>query len=139
MSYDKREFLRFRSVVLNVEFMHSPDRYFSCVEIVDVSSGGLCFLTNTNLRINDKLTFQFSFGADKILMSGNVARINGREIGVRFTNNEDEVQTFVDSYNLEVSRISKDFPGFKNTRIIPGKSGNSLESDAIGTMLEIDL
>ncbi|PKL15551.1 MAG: hypothetical protein CVV49_20855 [Spirochaetae bacterium HGW-Spirochaetae-5] len=75
MSFDKREFHRFRSLVLNVEFKQSPDRFFSSVAIADVSTGGLCFLTNTNVRVNDKLTFQFSFGSNKIMMSGNVARI----------------------------------------------------------------
>jgi hypothetical protein len=139
MAYDKREFHRFRSIVLNVEFKHSPDRYFSSVEIADVSTGGLCFLTNTNVRINDNLTFQFSFSSNKILMSGKVARINGREVGVQFTDNEEEIQKFINLYNLEASRISKEIPGLKNSRIIPEKTDKSLNSDKIGSMLEIDL
>ncbi len=138
MSNDKREFHRFRSIVLNVGFKQSPDRYFSSVEIADVSTGGLCFLTNTNVRINDKLTFQFSFGSNKILMYGNVSRINGREVGVRFTNTENEVQKFINSYNLEAARISRDSPGLKNACITSEKPDRSLNSNAVGSMLEID-
>ncbi len=139
MRNDKRKFHRFRNEKLQVEFELHPGKTFSSVEILDVSIGGLCFLTNTQVMIHNRLNFKFLFGSETITMSGSVARINGREVGVKFTSTEKEVIKFVNSYNVEAERLKNEFPGSKITRIISEKTYSPLKNDSMKSVLDIDL
>jgi len=139
MAFDKRKFHRFRNFKLHIEFKHSSARYYSSVELIDISSGGLCFLTNTQVGIDNNLNFKFSFGSKKILMSGIAARINGREVGVEFTNSDNEITKFVSGYNKEVERLKIEFPDYKISPIFKEHADNPMKNEEIEKILNLDL
>ena len=40
-----------------------------------------------------------NFKTRKVILNGQIVRVDGREVAVRFANSEDEIKTFVDTFN----------------------------------------
>ncbi len=106
-AFDKRTHPRVKTPTLQVEYkIHSNDQVYQ-VDLIDVSAGGMCFLRNAILNKNDQLVIKFPFKTKKVLLTGQVVRVNGREVGVQFENNESDIEKFIETFNNEYSYLLK--------------------------------
>lgn len=106
-SIDKRIFDRIKTIKFFVEFKIMGSDTIYKVELLNLSAGGMCFLRNSIINSKDLLTIKFPFKTQKILLNGSIKRIEGREVAVEFTNNEDEMKKFVDTFNHEYPELTK--------------------------------
>jgi hypothetical protein len=105
MTADKRKYNRIKNLNLQIDIKLRDDKDFTKVEIIDISAGGLSFLSNNLISKNDLIDCKFPFHTKTIAMNGQVVRINGREIGLKFNNLENEIKSFVEIYNNEINSL----------------------------------
>ncbi|HDP80824.1 MAG TPA: PilZ domain-containing protein [Spirochaetes bacterium] len=109
-SFDKRTFPRIRTPKLVIDYKIKETEQVYKAELLDVSAGGLGFLRNAIISKNDVLIIKFPFKTQKILLTGQVIRLDGREVGVRFENPDSEIEKFVETFNDEYSYLLKSAP-----------------------------
>ena len=138
MAAEKRKYPRVKNFRLFVETKGKDENNFYTVEIVNLAAGGLCFLRKFVVNMNDLLTFRFSFKSGPIALNGSVMRIYGREVGVKFLDDENELKSFVDNYNTEVAGLMIDHPHDTTKLVIPGYTYDPKKEDDLSSMLEIE-
>ena len=107
-SIDKRDHQRIRTSKLTVEFKVKGSESVNKVDVVNVAAGGICFLRNSIVSKGDILAIKFPFKFTKILMNGEIIRLDGREVAVKFLNSEDEIKRYVEAFNEEYPTIEKE-------------------------------
>ncbi|MCX7679006.1 MAG: PilZ domain-containing protein [Spirochaetes bacterium] len=133
---ERREYPRVKLFKFIVEMSKKGENNFAPVEVVNISAGGLCFLTRSIIYKGDLLDIRFPFSRRTIVLPGKVVRIHGREVGVQFTCNKDEMIDFVNTYNDEIQamRISTK----ENVHlIVPGYNDVGKGKDFIDILLDI--
>ncbi len=135
-SIDKRNTGRIRTPHILVEYkLKGTDALFK-VELVNVSSGGMCFLRNSVVAKNDILVIRFPFKSSKVILEAQVLRIDGREVGVKFTSPEEEIGRFVDSFNYEYASLASQAKDRQQPLLFSKKTDDDdMDPDR---MLEID-
>jgi hypothetical protein len=134
-SIDKRNTGRIKMPNIFIEYkVKGSDTPFK-VEIVNISSGGLCFLRNSILTKNDVLLIKFPFKNAKVILEAQVLRLDGREVGVKFLNPEDEIGRFVEAFNYEYPSLSREAKG-KGQPLLFTKSRD--DEDDPDSALDID-
>lgn len=106
-SIDKRDRNRLKTINFHVDYKHIDGTQISTVEVINVGAGGLCFLGNSTLKINDIIIIKPPFKSKNIFLKGEVVRIEGREVAVKFLNTEKEIDTFIEFFEKEYSDIKK--------------------------------
>ncbi|HNV46204.1 MAG TPA: PilZ domain-containing protein [Spirochaetota bacterium] len=110
---------------------------FEKIEIVDISAGGLCFLQTFPVSVGENVLFSFTFRKCSMQMPGKVIRVDGREIGVKFTDSEDEIMKFVRLFNREVSGMLITKKGTSRI-MVPGEYDESMGFDDLNQLLDPD-
>lgn len=82
--------------------------------VINLSSGGLCFLRTSVIEKGDILQLKFAFSKKRIVLAGEVIRVDGREVAIKYLSSETELERFVEAYNEE-------FHLQKTTRTIESK------------------
>ncbi len=106
-SLDKRIFNRIKTPSLFMDYKIKGGDTVYKAELVNLSAGGICFLRNSIINKGDLLVVRFPFMSRKILLTGHVLRVDGREVGIKFLNTEEEVAQFVDLFNKEYPNFSR--------------------------------
>lgn len=106
MASNKRVFPRVELFKFIVEVARKDENVFTGVEVVNISAGGLCFLTKFIVSVGDMLEFRFPLKNRVIILPGQVVRIDGREAGIQFTCGHDAMVDFVDAYNEELHALT---------------------------------
>ena len=106
MAANRRVFLRVELFKFIVEVARKDDKNFTGVEVVNISAGGLCFLTKFIVAMDDQLDFRFPLKSRTIILPGRVVRVDGREAGIQFTCDNDATIDFVDAYNEELRALT---------------------------------
>lgn len=75
--------------------------------VVNISTNGICFLCNSNIKKHEKIDILFPFQTAKIVLKAEILRIEGREVGAKFIDNSENLDSFVDTFNAEYNSISK--------------------------------
>ncbi len=128
-SIDKRNFSRIKTSKLFVDYKMKGDISPTTVELVNVAAGGLCFLRKSVVNKGDTLTIKFPFKTQKVLLSGEILRIDGREVGVRFTSSENEIKNFVDVFNEEYTGLIKEASRHGGRLTMPGENDDQNDTD----------
>lgn len=129
-SIDKRGFSRIKTSKLFIDYKMKGDVTPTTVELVNVAAGGLCFLRNSVVNKGDALTIKFPFKTQKVLLSGEILRIDGREVGVRFTSSDNEIKNFVDVFNDEYAGLIKEASRHGERLSMPGEEGDHGKDDS---------
>lgn len=58
--------------------------------LVDIGTGGLSLLTKQTLYVGDVVEIECSLATKKLALSGTVARVSGKNVGVQFNKLSDE-------------------------------------------------
>jgi hypothetical protein len=106
MAANRRVFQRVELYKFIVEVARKDEKTFTGVEVVNISAGGLCFLTKFILNLGDQLDFRFPLKNRTIILPGRVVRVDGREAGIQFTCDQDMMIDFVDAYNEELHALT---------------------------------
>jgi hypothetical protein len=105
----------------------------SDVDVINASTGGMCFVRTTMFMTGDQLKFKFIVSGNEMVVHGEVVRIIGREVGVRFTSGEADIHSLFVALNKEfpLLRISGKMP-------LTGYSDDSKDEKKIDAILELD-
>lgn len=104
---ERRNFDRLKTTALFVEYKTNESDVVFKVEIINLSAGGVCFLRNSTINQNDVIQIKFPFRSRRIIMTGKVLRIDGKEVAVQFLNPEDEIERFVKIFNKEYPYLKR--------------------------------
>ncbi len=128
-SIDKRNFGRIKTHRFVVDYKIKGRDPVYQVELINLGAGGMCFLRNSIINRDDQLLVKFPFKSRKIIMNGQIVRIDGREVAVRFANSEDEIKTFVDTFNEEYPLLAKGSSKKGAMLHIPGEAEQDSDDD----------
>ena len=109
---NRRMFERLRTYDLKVLFNRNWKEIASHVDVINVSIGGLCFLTKSAMRLEEKIILTFPFSTKFIILNSVVAWSAGREVGVEFSDDQKNIHNFIDIFNREYPEMENAF--FKN-------------------------
>ncbi len=98
---DKREYNRIKTINFFIEYIHRNDSTVFKVPVINIGASGLCFIRNSIISKGDIIKIKFPFRTKKILLDAKVIRVEGREVALKFLNSDQELQKFVETFNLE--------------------------------------
>ncbi len=137
-SIDKRTYDRIKTPKFVVEYKIKGRDPVYQVELINLGAGGMCFLRNSILTRDDQLLIKFPFKTRKVILNGQIVRIDGREVAVRFDNGEDEIKTFVDTFNEEYPVLSRNAAGKTGMLRMPGDIPQNSDEDDMKNIFNID-
>jgi hypothetical protein len=116
---DKRYFSRLKTNSFYIEYKIADSDVVYKAEVINISAGGICFLRTSILEKGDIIQLKFLFSAKKIVLTGEVIRIEGREAAIKFIDEDQKIDRFVEYFNAEFGKtrikseqeILKDFMG----------------------------
>ena len=106
MAANRRVFPRVHLFKFIVEASLKDEKKYTGVEIVNISAGGLCFLSKFIVAPGDEFTFRFPLKRGDIILPGKAVRVSGREVGIQFISDHDTITDFVDAYNEELHALT---------------------------------
>jgi hypothetical protein len=98
---DKRYFIRLKTNTFSIEYKIADTNGVFSARVINISAGGICFLRESILEKGDILQIKFPFKSKKIILTAEVIRIEGREVAVKFLDDERQIEKFVENFNLE--------------------------------------
>ena len=137
-SIDKRTYDRIKTPKFVVEYKIKGREPVYQVELINLGAGGMCFLRNSILTRDDQLLVKFPFKTRKVILNGQIVRIDGREVAVRFDNGEEEIKTFVDTFNDEYPLLARDSARKGSMLRMPGDASRDSDEDDMKNMFNID-
>lgn len=135
---EKREFERIKTPNLVIDYKINDSESIYQAEVVNLSAGGLLFLRNTFLVKNDQVLIKFPFKHKKILITGIVLRLDGREVGIHFTSSEAEVEKFVELFNQEYPQYKREISRKNKDALFDEAHEKRKHSKKDDDMLDID-
>ncbi|HPI15356.1 MAG TPA: PilZ domain-containing protein [Spirochaetota bacterium] len=137
-SIEKRTYDRIKTSKFAVEYkIKGRDTVYN-VELINLGAGGMCFLRNSILTRDDQLLVRFPFKTRKVILNGHIVRIDGREVAVRFANTEEEIKTFVDTFNEEYPLLARNSEKKGRMLRMPGESYHDSDEDDMKNIFDID-
>ena len=137
-SIEKRTYDRIKTSKLAVEYkIKGRDTVYN-VELINLGAGGMCFLRNSILTRDDQLLVRFPFKTRKVILNGHIVRIDGREVAVRFANTEEEIKTFVDTFNEEYPLLTRNSEKKGRMLHMPGENYHDPDEDDMKNIFDID-
>ncbi|MBN2039271.1 MAG: PilZ domain-containing protein [Spirochaetes bacterium] len=100
---DKRHYNRLKTNSYQIQYKINDNNTVFNAEVINISAGGICFLRTSIIEKGDILQIKFDFTSKKIVLKGEVSRIEGREVGVRFIDKDYQIERFVEYFNDEFS------------------------------------
>lgn len=79
--------------------------------VINVGAGGMCFLRNAIIEKGDIIQIKFPFKTKKVILTGEIVRVDSREVGVKFIDDEMQIERFVYAFNSEFREVKTS--GFK--------------------------
>ncbi len=98
---DKRIFIRLKTHNFSIEYKIAETTGVFNAKVINISAGGICFLRTSILEKGDIIQIKFPFKAKKIILTAEVKRIEGREVAVKFLDEEHQIEKFVENFNIE--------------------------------------
>lgn len=100
-SLEKREHERIKTSRFIIEYMVKGFDAVYKAEVINMSAGGLCYLRDAIVRKGDEIRIKFPFKSRKVIFTGEVVRVVGREVGVQFIEDEEKIELLVGVMNQE--------------------------------------
>ncbi|MCU0848794.1 MAG: PilZ domain-containing protein [Spirochaetes bacterium] len=135
MPANNRKYPRIKTDRLRIQsFFRGGGASFQ-VEVLNLSAGGLCLISNGVLRTGDVLLFRFPFKSVEVSLQGRIVRASGREAGVRFMNPENEIKEFVGLFNTDTLKLAD--ASFRPRMKLYFPGGRSFGA-GLGSLLDIE-
>ncbi len=98
---DKRYFDRLKINNFSIEYKIINSNGINKADVINISAGGMCFLRTSILEKGDIIQIKFPFHYKKVILTGEIIRIEGREVAVKFIDEERQIDKFVENFNIE--------------------------------------
>lgn len=98
---DKRNFKRLKTNSFHIEYKIINGTGVYKADVINVSAGGICFLRASILEKGNILQIKFPFRSKKVILTAEIIRIEGREVAVKFLDEEHQIERFVENFNIE--------------------------------------
>lgn len=98
---ERRKNNRVKTEKFNIEYRFVADDFTTPVSVLNVSETGICFLRQSPINKNDLVELMIPFKDETIFLKAKVARIDGREVGIVFTDTPEKIEKFCLSFNQE--------------------------------------
>jgi hypothetical protein len=98
---DKRYFDRLKINNFSIEYKIINSNSVNKADVINISAGGMCFLRTSILGKGDIIQIKLPFHAKKVILTGEIIRIEGREVAVKFLDEERQIDKFVENFNIE--------------------------------------
>ncbi|MBN2401564.1 MAG: PilZ domain-containing protein [Spirochaetes bacterium] len=98
---DKRYFDRLKTNSFSIDYKIINTNGINKADVINISAGGICFLRTSILEKGDIIQIKFPFHARKVILTGEIIRIEGREVAVKFLDEERQIDRFVENFNIE--------------------------------------
>ncbi len=98
---ERRKQNRIKTEKFDIEYRFVADDFMTPVSVLNVSETGICFLRQSPIYKNDQIELMFPFKDGKIFLRAKVARVDGREVGIMFTDTPEKIEKFCLSFNRE--------------------------------------
>jgi hypothetical protein len=98
---ERRKQNRIKTEKFDIEYRFVADDFMTPVSVLNVSETGICFLRQSPISKNDQIELMFPFKDGKIFLRAKVARVDGREVGIMFTDSPEKIEKFCLSFNRE--------------------------------------
>ncbi len=98
---ERRKQNRVKTDKFTIEYRFVADDFMTPVSVLNVSETGICFLRQSPINKNDQIELMFPFKDGKIFLRAKVARVDGREVGIMFTDSPEKIEKFCLSFNRE--------------------------------------
>ena len=98
---ERRKQNRIKTEKFDIEYRFVADDFMTPVSVLNVSENGICFLRQSPINKNDQIELMFPFKDGKIFLRAKVARVDGREVGIMFTDTTEKIEKFCLSFNRE--------------------------------------
>lgn len=139
MNIDKRDHKRLKTRDLTVKYKLDGKTAVNKAEVINISSGGICFLRSAYLEVGDIIHLKFPFKSKKILLNAKVIRMDGREAGIKFLDTDEQIENFIKVFNLEYPQLKREDFRKKEDYYKRGLNPNEEEEEETGDeWLEID-
>lgn len=107
MNLDKRNHKRLKTQDLIVKYKVEGETTVYKAELINISAGGVCFLRSAYLELGNIIHLKFPFKSRKILLTAKVIRVDGREVGIKFLNPDEQIDKFIKTFNEEYPQLKK--------------------------------
>lgn len=98
---DKRYFDRLKTNSFSIDYKIINTNGINKADVINISAGGICFLRTSILEKGDIIQIKFPFHSRKVILTGEIIRIEGREVAVKFLDEERQIDRFVENFNIE--------------------------------------
>lgn len=123
---ERRKQNRIKTEKFDIEYRFVADDFMTPVSVLNVSETGICFLRQSPISKNDQIELMFPFKDGKIFLRAKVARVDGREVGIMFTDTTEKIEKFCLSFNKEYRLVRSENSLQNNDE---GSSQNSSDID----------
>ncbi|MCP4763913.1 MAG: PilZ domain-containing protein [archaeon] len=136
---EKRNHNRLKVNELIVEYKIEGGSTIYTAELINLSTGGICMLRSAVLDKGDIIHIKFPFESKKTVLIAKVIRVDGREVGIKFLNTEDQLEKFIEIFNKEYSLLKKGNNKF-GEKIYPDNLSpyKENEDEELNNMFDID-
>ena len=124
---ERRRKIRVKTEKFSIEYRFLSDDFMTTASVINASESGICFLRQSPINKNDQIEVMIPFKSGNIFLKARVARVDGREVGIMFTDNPDKINNFYLGFDREYRII-------RNTES-DGRQNSSENSDDIDDLL----
>jgi len=132
---DRRKYDRIKTRDFEGEYQLPGDRTVYRGKVIDVSTGGACFLGDSIVDKGKSLFVKFLFNKKHIVLTTNVVRVTGREVAIEFNKHDDKLDDFAEIFNSEYPLLYR-LSSRKETEKI-GRFESETGSDSLESILDI--
>ncbi len=76
--------------------------------MVNISASGICILRNAFLEKGDEINIRFPFKSKNILLTAKIIRVEGKEVGIKFLDDDEIIENFIIVFNKEYPQLGKE-------------------------------
>ncbi|MCU0820910.1 MAG: PilZ domain-containing protein [Spirochaetes bacterium] len=142
MNIDKRNHKRLKTRDLTIIYKVEGQDVVYKADVINISSGGICFLRSAYLEVGDVMHIKFPFKSRKVILTAKVIRMDGREAGIKFLDTDDHIERFIKVFNEEYPHLKReDFrkkEDYYKKSLKPYEEEEEDEADEFDDRMEID-
>ena len=103
---EKRKYPRLKLENFKIKYRISKENASPFIaDVLNISSKGICFIRNVEIKRDLNIDILFPFRTKKVIIKARILRVEGREVGAKFVDNEENMEKFLNTFNMEYKEI----------------------------------
>lgn len=105
---EKRKYNRIKTEHLIIQYQHENEDTIYDAEVINLSAGGICFLSKSVIHKDDMIKILFPFKTKKVILKSTILRVEGRETAAKFIEDQEKIDTMIRLFNKEYKIIKEE-------------------------------